>query len=304
MSSPDQGPEAKGETGPFGVTASTARQAVRPGAGLLLLLAGTVALGACSSEPDGPAHRSPQADSSAKPKPGNAKRRNAKPGGAKSGNAKSDRPAVRPPGGDRDCADFPNQAAAQRALAGGDPYRLDGDGDGVACSSLPCPCSKAAPGDGAGGESGGASPDAGGGGSGSLRSFRARVVSVTDGDTIEVAAAGIPDETIRLIGIDTPEVYGGVECGGREASAAMKRLATGMVTVRTDPTQDRRDRYGRLLAYIDKAGRDLGRLMVARGLAPAYVYDAEFSRYPAYRKAERLARAARRGSWSHCDLGD
>lgn len=130
------------------------------------------------------------------------------------------------------------------------------------------------------------------------------MVSVTDGDTIEVAAAGIPDETIRLIGIDTPEVYGGIECGGREASAEMERLATGMVTVRTDPTQDRRDRYGRLLAYIDKAGRDLGRVMVARGLAPAYVYDNEFSRYPAYRKAESKARAARRGSWKHCDIGN
>jgi endonuclease YncB( thermonuclease family) len=127
---------------------------------------------------------------------------------------------------------------------------------------------------------------------------------VTDGDTIKVEAAGIGIETIRLIGIDTPEVYGGVECGGREASDEMKRLATGMVTVRTDPSQDLRDRYDRLLAYIDKGGRDLGRAMVARGLAPAYVYETVFRRYPAYRAAENRARAARRGSWESCDFGD
>ncbi|MFW5812181.1 MAG: thermonuclease family protein [Alkalispirochaetaceae bacterium] len=48
-----------------------------------------------------------------------------------------------PPGTeDRDCSDFPTQAAAQRfyEAAGGpevDPHRLDADGDGVACESLP-----------------------------------------------------------------------------------------------------------------------------------------------------------------------
>jgi endonuclease YncB( thermonuclease family) len=135
-------------------------------------------------------------------------------------------------------------------------------------------------------------------------SFEARVVSVTDGDTIKVKAAGIGVETIRLIGIDTPEVYGGVECGGREASNEMKRLASGRVTVRTDPTQDLRDRYGRLLAYVDRAGRDLGRTMVARGLAPSYVYDREFRRYPSYLAAENRARAARRGSWKRCNIGN
>jgi len=43
---------------------------------------------------------------------------------------------------DYDCADFANQAEAQRHLLPGDPYRLDGDHDGIACESLPCPCSQ------------------------------------------------------------------------------------------------------------------------------------------------------------------
>ena len=42
---------------------------------------------------------------------------------------------------DLDCADFSNQAEAQRNLLPGDPYRLDGDSDDVACEDLPCPCS-------------------------------------------------------------------------------------------------------------------------------------------------------------------
>lgn len=35
------------------------------------------------------------------------------------------------------CADYPNQAAAQRAAD-----TRDADGDGIYCESLPCPCSK------------------------------------------------------------------------------------------------------------------------------------------------------------------
>ncbi|MGB7685159.1 MAG: excalibur calcium-binding domain-containing protein [Solirubrobacterales bacterium] len=42
---------------------------------------------------------------------------------------------------DFDCADFPNQAAAQEYLLPGDPHRLDADSDGIACEDLPCPCS-------------------------------------------------------------------------------------------------------------------------------------------------------------------
>jgi endonuclease YncB( thermonuclease family) len=46
---------------------------------------------------------------------------------------------------------------------------------------------------------------------------------VADGDTIAVRVGG-RDEDIRFIGIDTPEVYFGVECGGPQASASMKRM--------------------------------------------------------------------------------
>ncbi|MCO5315291.1 MAG: thermonuclease family protein [Solirubrobacterales bacterium] len=195
-------------------------------------------------------------------------------------------------GGDVDCGDFADQAGAQLYLLNGDPFNLDADGDGIACRSLPCPCSKAA-----GGGSGGVGPP-----SRTPARFRGPVVSVADGDTISVRTPAGTVETIRMIGIDTPEVHGGIECGGPVASAAMKRLARGRVTVSADPTQDRRDHYGRLLAYIDQGGRDLGLTLVRRGLASAYPYDGPFRRYRAYRQAERKARSNARGSWKHCDI--
>jgi hypothetical protein len=86
---------------------------------------------------------------------------------------------------------------------------------------------------------------------------------VADGDTIQVAIRG-REEDVRFIGIDTPEVYGGVECGGREASASMKRMLKPGDRVRLvrDRSQDNRDYYGRLLRYVELRGRDLGRKQI------------------------------------------
>ena len=187
---------------------------------------------------------------------------------------------------DYDCSDFANQAQAQKYLLPGDPYNLDGDGDGRACDSLPCPCSSAS------GGGGGEVPE--------VIKFRASVTRVVDGDTIEVAKARGGSETIRLLGIDTPEVYGGLECGGRAASSLMKRIATGRVKVKTDPRQPKRDRYGRLLAYVKKGDFDVGKTMVARGRAKVYVVGSPFSRHRSYLAAERMAKAKSRGTWGTC----
>lgn len=197
-------------------------------------------------------------------------------------------------GGDVDCGAFASQSQAQAYLLSGDPFGLDGDGDGVACASLPCPCSKAA----GSGSGGGAAPTVA-----APRRFTGKVVSVADGDTLDVTSPAGVTETIRMIGIDTPEVYGGKECGGPAASAAMKELASGRhVTVTADPTQDRRDHYGRLLAYINRGSQDLGLTLVRRGLASAYPYDGPFQRYSRYAKADRQARNQARGSWARCDI--
>lgn len=189
---------------------------------------------------------------------------------------------------DYDCGDFSTQAQAQKYLLPGDPYRLDSNSDGVACESLPCPCSTARPG-------GGRPPPP----PKPIR-FMARVTGVVDGDTIDVRRLGGGEQRIRILGIDTPEVYGGVECGGRVASALMKRLARGKVRIATDPRQPKRDRYGRLLAYVTRNGTDLGRRMVSQGRAKVYVVGSRFSRYSSYKRAERIARADSRGTWGTC----
>ena len=214
-------------------------------------------------------------------------------GSGKAENATEVRSPVVKPGLDMNCSDFKTQRQAQKYLLPGDPSGLDADGDGRACSSLPCPCAevkiKQSPSEAKAARKSG-------------NTFSSPVLWVSDGDTINVAKPGGGEEAIRMLGIDTPEVFGGVECGGPQASAAMKKLAVGRVRVTTDPTQDLRDRYGRLLAYINKGGRDLGQVMISRGLASVYTYDGYFQRFPAYNRAQNHAIAANRGSLKHCDI--
>ena len=79
----------------------------------------------------------------------------------------------------------------------------------------------------------------------------AKVVRVIDGDTIQVQFSN-QTETVRLIGIDTPETVDPrkpVQCFGREASDYAKGLLAGrIVSLEFDGTQGDRDKYHRLLA--------------------------------------------------------
>ena len=91
-----------------------------------------------------------------------------------------------------------------------------------------------------------------------------RVVRVVDGDTVRLAGLG----PVRLIGIDTPEVFGGRECFGRQASAFAKRSLAPGAPVRYRVGAERRDRYGRLLAYVYLPdGRLFNELLAERGYA-------------------------------------
>ncbi len=77
------------------------------------------------------------------------------------------------------------------------------------------------------------------------------MVRVIDGDTIEVSIDGA-EEDVRYIGVDTPETVkpdAPVQCYGPQASAANHRLVEGR-TVRLVFDRERRDAYGRLLAYV------------------------------------------------------
>ena len=202
---------------------------------------------------------------------------------------------------DRDCSDFATQAAAQRFFLdhGGpnnDPHRLDADGDGIACESNPCPCSYSTSPGGGGGDDPSDGPK-------TLRQ-KARVIRVIDGDTVKVKLKGGPRRSVRVIGIDTPEVYGGVECGGRFASRSARQLLPRgpVVTLISDTTQDRVDRYNRLLRYIEKrSGFDFGKAQLRRGWARVYVYNHNpFKRTDSYRRTQAEADRADRGAWGLC----
>jgi micrococcal nuclease len=73
------------------------------------------------------------------------------------------------------------------------------------------------------------------------------------------------------------------------------------VTLTTDPTQDRTDRYGRLLAYVKvDSGRDLALEQIRAGWGMAYVYEKPFERFASYDAAQAAAKGASRGIWGAC----
>jgi micrococcal nuclease len=133
---------------------------------------------------------------------------------------------------------------------------------------------------------------------------QAALVRVVDGDTIAVSING-KNETIRIIGIDTPEVVDtrkSVECFGREASEFANSIFENNKTVllESDETQGERDRYQRLLKYvwIDYGNLDFGKLMIENGFASEYTYNTPYKYQQEYKQAELAAQNAKKGLWA------
>jgi micrococcal nuclease len=141
--------------------------------------------------------------------------------------------------------------------------------------------------------------DASGGAEGGGREA-ARVTKHTDGDTLWLSGIG----KVRLIGVDTPEVFGGTECFGREASAFVERLLPLGSEVRYRLGVEERDRYGRALAYLWlRDGRFLNRLLVARGYAQPLTIPPNVEYAELFVRAARRAREAGRGLWASTGCG-
>ena len=118
------------------------------------------------------------------------------------------------------------------------------------------------------------------------------------------------EEAVRYIGIDTPETVKPdtpVQCGGPEAHDANERLVGGRtVTLRFDA--ERRDVYGRLLAYVylpRPAGRQplfVNAELVRRGLARTLTIPPNDSFASLFARLAARAGAAGRGLWGRCPL--
>jgi len=134
---------------------------------------------------------------------------------------------------------------------------------------------------------------------------RATVVHSVDGDTFDVQLKSGQEASVRLYGIDSPEVHRPnypVEACGLDAAAAGRKLSEGKaVKLTTDPTQDTVDRYGRLLRYAEINGKDYGLTMLKKGWVAPYVYDNNpVEKIDAYRKAAAFAESKGRGVWGKC----
>ena len=108
-------------------------------------------------------------------------------------------------------------------------------------------------------------------------------------------------ERVRLIGIDTPEIYGGIECFGQEASAFTKSLLPIGTPVILEKDVSERDRYDRLLRYVYLPdGRMLNEVLVAEGYAQVSTYPPDVKYQDLFLDAQRRARELCLGLWGAC----
>jgi micrococcal nuclease len=123
-----------------------------------------------------------------------------------------------------------------------------------------------------------------------------KVVNVVDGDTIKIETG----ETVRYIGIDTPETVDPrkpVMCYGNEASDKNTELVEGKV-VELEKDISETDKYGRLLRYIWLDGVLINELLVREGYAKSSSYPPDVKYQDRFVEAQRLAREEQKGLWS------
>lgn len=132
-----------------------------------------------------------------------------------------------------------------------------------------------------------------------------RVIDSVDGDTLHVDVDG-KEETVRLLGVDTPETKDprkSVQCFGKAASEYTRSLVSGRaVKLIPDPMQTDRDKYDRLLRYVEfEDGTSLNERLVYEGYAFAYEAYPD-SKLSYFKQLEADAKANKRGLWGGCSV--
>jgi micrococcal nuclease len=129
----------------------------------------------------------------------------------------------------------------------------------------------------------------------------AYVTRAIDGDTIEVRIGGRLED-VRYIGVDTPEtVKPGtpVQCFGPQASHFNHRLVERR-RVRLLFDRERRDVYGRLLAYVYLGERFVNAELARRGLARTLTIPPNDRFARRFKRLQMAAARAGRGLWGRC----
>lgn len=122
-----------------------------------------------------------------------------------------------------------------------------------------------------------------------LSTFTAKVVRVSDGDTITVLTDNNQQIRIRLDGIDCPE--SGQPFGNRARELTAKLVAGKEVRIE----KSGEDRYGRTLGYVWIGDKCVNHELLKAGLAWHYKY---FNKDPKFAEMENKAKAAKLGLWS------
>lgn len=126
------------------------------------------------------------------------------------------------------------------------------------------------------------------------------VLKVTDGDTFTIRIKG-KNEKVRLIGVDSPEVYHNKKDPGQEPwGTKAKKFAENLVLnkevkVVTDVTP--RDKYGRLLAYVYVGNTFVNLEMIKSGNAMLLTYPPNVAHVDEFTAAQKKAREANMGIW-------
>jgi micrococcal nuclease len=148
------------------------------------------------------------------------------------------------------------------------------------------------------------------------QAWNVTVSRVIDGDTVEVRYRNGSTETVRLLGVDTPETRADrlspeefetvadsdagrahlLSWGQNATGFANRRLAGQQVRLVVDDTADRRGGYGRLLGYIYVDGDNFNKQLLSKGYAR--LYESEFTLREEFAASERTARRAAVGLWA------
>ncbi len=123
------------------------------------------------------------------------------------------------------------------------------------------------------------------------------VKTVHDGDTLVLVGRGIGRVTVRLYGVDAPETRKPQSPGQPFGSQAKRVLMYKLLGKEVTAELVERDQYGRAVAVVKQAGRDINAEMVAEGMAWAYRQYLSGPYASKYIALEEQARRQHRGLW-------